>query len=226
MLTVQGFSRVPEMVVGFTRDLRVLWALEELGLPYEFEGLDFQHLDTEAHRARSPFAQLPTIVDGDLVLSESAAILNYLAEKAGAVTDLRHRTELNRWSYAAISTIEPAVLVLSVLALGGSSDDGTRQQLTGITERHLGALDKRLAKQDYIVGRTFSIADILVTTVLRQIDGLGIIDKFPNVRAYKQRCEERPAFQKVLDAQEKRIGVPRGAARRSVPERRALAAKA
>ncbi|HEY4244075.1 MAG TPA: glutathione S-transferase family protein [Kofleriaceae bacterium] len=220
MLTVQGFGRVPELVAGLTRDLRVFWACEELGVPYEIEGLDFQKLGAESH---SPFAQLPTITDDGFVLTESGAILNYLAEKAGAVADARHRHELNRWSYAALSTIEPAVLVVNLMAFQGL-DDAVRANLTKIVERHLGSLDNVLAKHDTLVASGFSVADILLVTVLRQLSGLGIIEKFPHVAAYTKRCEARPIWQRVLDAQEDRLGVPRGAARRTVPERKAFAA--
>lgn len=221
MLTVQGFGRVPELVAGLTRDLRVLWALDELGLPYEFEGLDFKHLATPEHLARSPFAQLPTIEDDGLTLSESGEILCYLAEKAGMAGDIRKRAELNRWCFAALSSLEPAVLVVNLMEFQNSDAGGMKPQLVKFVERGLGGFDKRLATRDYVVDE-FSIADILLTTVLRQLDGLGIVDKFPHVVAHKQRCEARPAFQRTLDAQEDRLGVPRGAARRSIPERRAM----
>ena len=216
MLTVQVFGKVPELVCGLTRDLRVLWALEELGLSYEIQGLDFRHLQEEA---LSPFAQLPSITDDGVVLSESGAILNYLSEKIG---DTR-RLEISRWSYAALSTLEPAVLVVNFLSFGGG-DAATLAKLTQIIDRHLGTFDRRLANQSYIVDDEFSVADILMTTVLRQLDGLGIVDKYENVVTYKQRCEARPKWQQVLDQQEVRLGVPRGAARRTVPERKQLMA--
>lgn len=216
MLTVQGFGRVPQLVAGLTRDLRVLWALEELGLPYRFEGLDFEHLNEPSHLARSPFAQLPTIEDGGEVLSESGAILNYLAEKAG---DRRDRHQLNRWSYAVLSTLEPPCIVINFTSFQHMDIGALRAQLEKWAGRGLGGFDHRLADQPYVVDAEFSIVDILLTTALRQLDGFGIVEKYPHVFAHKQRCEARPAFQRVLDAQEDRLGAPRGAARRSVPER-------
>lgn len=225
MITVYGFSRLGDRVVGLTRDLRVLWAVEELGLPYRVHGLDFQtDLDTAEYRKRSDFAQVPAIDDDGFVLAESGAILLYLAEKAGAITaaDIRRRYEVTRWCIAALSTIEPVVIVVNAIALSKASDPGSKHQLvqmTRLTELRLTALDHRLGEHDYIVDGTFTVADILLVTVLRMIKGLGIVEQFASVRAYLDRCESRPAWPKVLDAYEDRLHAPRGSARRSIPER-------
>jgi glutathione S-transferase len=225
MITVYGFSRLGDRVVGLTRDLRVLWAVEELGLPYRVQGLDFQKdLDTDEYRKRSDFAQVPSIDDDGYVLAESGAILLYLAEKAGAITaaDVRRRYDVTRWCIAALSTIEPAVIVVNALALSKASDVGSKHQLaqmTRLTEMRLTALDHRLGEHDYIVDGTFTVADILLVTVLRMLKGLGIVEQFADVRAYVDRCEKRPAWTKVLDAYEDRLHAPRGSARRGIPER-------
>jgi len=227
MITVYGFKRLGDRVVGLTRDLRVLWALEELGLPYQVHGLDFEKdLDTADYKKHSDFGQVPSIEDDGFILAESGAILLYLAEKAGAITarDVRRRYEVTRWCIAALSTIEPAVIVVNALAMSGASDPGSKHQLaqmTRLTELRLTALDHRLGEHDHIVDGTFTVADILVVTVLRQIKGLGIIDQFANVRAYVERCEKRPAWSKVLDAYEDRLHARRGSARRTIPERTA-----
>jgi glutathione S-transferase len=225
MITVYGFSRLADRVVGLTRDLRVLWALEELGLPYRVHGLDFQtDLNTTQHRKRSDFAQVPAIDDDGFVLAESGAILLYLAEKAGAITaaDIHRRYDVTRWCIAALSTIEPVVIVVNAIALSKASDAGSKHQLaqmTQLTELRLTALDHRLGEHDHIVDSQFTVADILLVTVLRMLAGLGIIEQFQTVRAYMERCEKRPAWIKVLDAYEDRLHVPRGTARRSIPER-------
>ncbi|HEV7559579.1 MAG TPA: glutathione S-transferase, partial [Kofleriaceae bacterium] len=150
MITVYGFNRLGDRVIGLTRDLRVLWALEELGLPYRVHGLDFQtDLDTAEYRKRSDFAQVPAIDDDGFVLAESGAILLYLAEKAGAITaaDVHRRYEVTRWCIAALSTIEPVVIVVNAIALSKASDPGSKHQLvqmTRLTELRLTALDHRL----------------------------------------------------------------------------------
>jgi glutathione S-transferase len=80
MLKVYGFARVNEEARGNTRDLRVLWALEEMGLAYEIVGIDHpnKELDSRSYRALNPFGQIPVIDDDGVVVTESGAILLYL----------------------------------------------------------------------------------------------------------------------------------------------------
>ena len=114
MLKVYGFSRVNKMARGKTRDLRVLWALEEMGLPYDVVGLDHpkHDLDTPAYRALNPFGQIPVIDDEGVVVTESGAILLYLARKSGKLMprDLAGEAQVLRWCVAALNTIEVPVL--------------------------------------------------------------------------------------------------------------------
>src|SRR6476660_4787119 len=114
MLKVYGFSRVNKMARGKTRDLRVLWALEEMGLPYEIVGMDHpkHDLDTPEYRAKNPFGQLPVIDDDGVVVTESGAILLYLARKSGKLMprDLAAEAQVLRWSVAALISIEVPVL--------------------------------------------------------------------------------------------------------------------
>jgi glutathione S-transferase len=222
MITIYGFGRVPELVVGLTRDLRVLWAAEELGLPYQVHALDFEtDLRTDSYKQKSDFGQIPAIEDEGFVLSESGAILLYMAEKAGAITaaDVRRRYEVTRWCIAALSTLEPPMTVLNLLVISRSPDTETKALLTQWVEMRLDNIDKRLNEHAYIIDETFTVADVLVVTMLRMLAGLGIVEKFANVRAYLTRCEERPAWQKVLDAYEDRLHAQRGTARRTIPER-------
>jgi len=222
MLTIYGFGRVPDLVVGLTRDLRVLWAAEELGLPYQVHALDFEtDLRTDAYKEKSEFGQVPALDDGGFVLAESGAILLYLAEKAGAITaaDVRRRYEVTRWCIAALSTLEPPMTVLNLLVISRSQDTEMKARLTQWVEMRLEAIDERLGEHAYIIDDTFTVADVLVVTMLRMLGGLGIVEKFANVRAYLARCEQRPAWQKVLDAYEDRLHAKRGAGRRTIPER-------
>jgi glutathione S-transferase len=128
MLKVYGFSRVNKMAHGKTRDLRVLWALEEMGLPYEVVGMDHpQHdLDTPAYRALNPFGQIPAIDDEGVVVTESGAILLYLARKSGKLMprDLAGEAQVLRWCVAALNTIEVPVLAAWFVDLNGGK--GTR----------------------------------------------------------------------------------------------------
>ena len=122
MLKLYGFSKVNSLARGHTRDLRVLWALEEMQLPYEIAGMDHpaHDLNTEAYRRLSPFEQIPSIDDDGLVVSESAAILAYLAKKSGRLipADRAGEAQVLRWSFAAMNTVETPLLGLLVLWTG------------------------------------------------------------------------------------------------------------
>src|SRR3954467_12616221 len=126
MLKVYAFSRVNKMARGKTRDLRVLWALEEMGLPYEIVGLDHPRhdLDTPEYRALNPFGQIPVIDDDGVVVTESGAILLYLARKTGKLMprDLAGEAQVLRWSIAALNSIEPPVLTRWFVNISGGKD--------------------------------------------------------------------------------------------------------
>ena len=113
MLKLYGFARVNRGARGNTRDLRVLWMLEEIGLPYEIVGMDHPNhdLDSPAYRALNPFGQIPVIDDDGVVVSESGAILLYLARKSGKLMphDLAGESQVLRWSLrAGRSRLTPA----------------------------------------------------------------------------------------------------------------------
>ena len=119
MLKVYGFAKVNESARGHTRDLRVLWALEEMQLPFELVGMNHpaHDLNTDAYQQLSPFEQIPSIDDDGLILSESAAILVYLAKKSGRLIsgDLAGEMQVARWCFAAMNSVEPPLLSLMVL---------------------------------------------------------------------------------------------------------------
>src|SRR3954467_907181 len=126
MLKVYSFSRVNKIARGNTRDLRVLWALEEMGLPYEIVGMDHPNhdLDSPSYRALNPFGQIPAIDDDGVVVTESGAILLYLARKSGKLLarDLAGEAQVLRWSVAALNSVEPPLLTLWFVNMSGGKD--------------------------------------------------------------------------------------------------------
>src|ERR1044072_731694 len=126
MLTVYGFCKVNAVARGRTRDLRVLWALEEIGLPYQLHGMDHpaHELSTASYRRLSPFEQIPAIDDDGLVVSESGAILLYLADKTGKLTarDQAGRSQVLRWCFAALNTVELPILYADMLSWKADKD--------------------------------------------------------------------------------------------------------
>ncbi|WP_338863980.1 glutathione S-transferase family protein [Myxococcus stipitatus] len=220
MITLYGFGRVHSKVVGLTRDLRVLWALEELGVPYRVHGVDHPAGETrsEEYLRLNPFAQVPVLDDDGFVLTETGAILLYLAEKTGRLIplDLRGRAQVSRWCFAALNSVEPPLFDLVMIELLGASDPTGEQRRPVVLKhatRKLASLEDWLQERPYLTGEAFTVADILMTTVLREVRNAGVLDDYPRVSAYRERCEARPAWKRTLDAYEQRLGVPEGSAR-------------
>jgi glutathione S-transferase len=209
MLKVYGFARVNAGARGNTRDLRVLWALEEIGLPYEIVGMDHPNhdLDSPAYRALNPFGQIPVIDDGGVVVTESGAILLYLARKSGKLMprDLAGEAQVLRWSFAALTTIELPVLSLWFVNLSGGKDSKPSDALHGWAEMRLKQLDGWLKNRRFIATEDFTVADILMTHVLDAGTRQEMLKAYPNLLAYRARCTERPAWEKTLEAYRERV---------------------
>jgi glutathione S-transferase len=221
MITLHAFGRVHPLVHGLTRDLRVQWALEELGLPYQVRGVDHSAGETKADEFRhlSPFHQLPVIEDDGIVLSESGAILVYLAEKAGQLEDRQKHAEVVRWCFAALTTVEPPIAMIVLDDFGKKTDPVSQEKRANLVtwaEQVLGGVENHLADQAFIAGEELTVADILMVTVLRQARRAGLLATFPRCEAYRKTCEARPAWARTVAAYEQRLGAEPGAVARVV----------
>src|SRR5262245_5178158 len=209
MLEVYGFSRVIKFARGNTRDLRVPWALEEMGLRYEIVGMDHPNhdLDREEFRTKNPFGQIPVIDDDGVVVSESGAILLYLARKSGKLMphDLAGEAQVLRWSFTALTTIELPVLSLWFVNLSGGKGSKPSEALHGWTEMRLKQLDGWLTNRQFVATDDFTVADILMTHVLDAGTHPEMLKPYPNLLAYRARCTERPAWKKTVDAYHERV---------------------
>jgi glutathione S-transferase len=220
-MKVYVFKSLPPFLWGYTRDLRAMWALEECGFNYETIGLDCgpNGLQDETSFATvSPFKQIPVIDDDGYILTESGAILLYLAEKSGKLIpkDLQGRAQVYRWLITSLNNIEPFTLPVLFADLQGDSNPhlkGLRPWHVDILGRFLPTMDQMLTTQPFLVGQDFTVADIVFTCVLREIRKNEVLSKYPNVEKYRLRCEDRPAFVKVLNAYEDRLGIARGSAK-------------
>lgn len=220
-MKVYVFKKLPPFLWGYTRDIRALWALEECSLSYETHGLDCgpQGLaDEKGFEAISPFKQVPVIDDEGFILTESGAILLYLAEKSGKLMprDLPGRSQVTRWTFASLNNVELLTLPITLIDMQGDSNPNAKALRPGIVDvlgKFLAPIDQRLMKQPYLTGADFTVADIALTCVLREIRKTDILPKFPNVDRYRHRCEARPAFMKVINEYEDRLGIERGSAR-------------
>ena len=218
MITVYGFRRVRDFVIGETRDLRALWALEETGLPYIVHGLDYIEGETQTddYRRISPFNQVPVIDDEGFVVAETGAIVIYIAEKAGMLipADLKGRCRVMQWCCTALSNIEPTLLQIQVIDGGGEEATGAlrRPALVDRAREKFAVLEEQLSSRPYLAGEDFTVADILMTTILREVRKTDLIERFPALKDYYGRCEARPAWRRTLRAYEERMGAPAGTA--------------
>jgi len=183
MLKVYGFSRVNSVARGNTRDLRVLWALEEMQMPFELIGMNHpaHELSTDAYRKLSPFEQIPAIDDDGIVLSESAAILVYLAKKARKLIpgDPAGEAQVVRWCFAAMNTIEFPLLAIMFLDWSSDHSAGANAQRKRFVEwahRHLASL------------------------VLSGVNDDSLLKPYDRVRSYRERCKSRPAWRRTIEA--------------------------
>jgi glutathione S-transferase len=202
MITLTAFRSVPPFVRGLVRDLRVRWALEEAGLPYRERLIGREDLATAAYRALQPFGQVPAIEEDGFKLFESGAIVLHIAGRSEALMppDAMGRARTTAWMFAAVNTVEPPIQELAGLDLFYAGEAWTaarRPTVVEAVQKRLGAVQDRLGGRDYLEDR-FTAADLLMTTVLRMLRHTEIVSARPVLKAYQERCEARPAFQKAL----------------------------
>ncbi|WP_322404212.1 glutathione S-transferase family protein [Massilia luteola] len=202
MPTLTTFRSVPSFAVGHVRDLRVRWALEEIGQPYDMRLIGFEEKDSPAYRREQPFGQVPVLQDGDLTLFESGAILLHLGERHPALLprDPAERANVTMWMFAALNSVEPYLGNLANLVAFSMDQPWAAAQrpvLEEIALKRLGQVDAWLEGRAYLAG-DFSAADILMTTVVRLLDGMGYVERFARLTAWRDRCTARPAYRKAL----------------------------
>ena len=203
-IQVSAYKWVPDFAQGFVRDLRVRWALEEAGVPYEASLIDVMNKG-EAYSAWQPFAQVPAYRDGEVEMFESGAIVIFLAEKYEALAprDDAGRARVITWVLAALNSIEIHTGQMGAIDLFHKGEAWTverRPQVVAALTQRLQQLSDSLGDKDYLEGR-FTAGDLIMATVLREVDRTELLSKFPNLDAYLDRCTSRPAFKRAMDAQ-------------------------
>ncbi len=204
--TITAFDWVPDFARGQVRDLRVRWALEEVGQAYDVHYLTQGSQKGAAHRARQPFGQVPTYEEDGLTLFESGAIVLHIATKHGGLlpeaADARSRAI--EWMFAALNTVEPPIMDHAICTLFEANQPWSKPRLPSIEariEERVGEVSQRLGARDWLDGDRFTAGDLLMADVLRIIAGDGYLDRYPNLVAYVARATARPAFQRAYDAQ-------------------------
>ena len=200
--TITAFERSPDRGKGLARDMRVRWALEEVGQPYQVRLLSFKAMKEPAHLALHPFGQIPTYEEGDLVLFESGAIVFHIAERHTGLLpdDANARARAIAWMFAALNTVEPPIFDRSLAMVLERDEPWHEQRLLFLQDsirQRLGDLSSRLGSADWLEGE-FSAGDLLMVSVLLRLKGSGILDDHPNLSAYVARGEARPAYKSLF----------------------------
>lgn len=202
---ITAFATSPDRGRGLARDFRVRWALEEVGQSYDVRLLTFAQMKEPAHLALHPFGQIPTYEEGGLALFESGAIVLHIAERHPGLlpTDETLRARAIVWIFAALGTVEPPIVERSMAILLERDKPWHEERLAmldGRVRQRLGELSRHLGDADWLDG-DFSAGDLLMVTVLRRLDGSGLLEEHPKLCAYIARAEARPAYQRAFAAQ-------------------------
>jgi glutathione S-transferase len=184
------------------RDIRVRWALEEVGQPYQVRLVSFGEMKEPAHFLLNPFGQIPTYEEGDLALFESGAIVFHIAERhAGLLPDdASARARAITWMFAALNTVEPPIGdrgMAIIMEHDKTWYEGRMPILEDRVRARLKELSNWLGNADWLDG-AFSAGDLLMIAVLRRLNGTPLLDRHPNLCAYVARGEARPAFTRAF----------------------------
>ena len=204
-ITIAAFAQSPDGGRGLSRDMRVRWALEEVGQQYEVRLVSFRAMKEPAHLARHPFGKIPTYEEGDLILFESGSIVFHIAERHTGLlpNDANARARAITWMFAALNTVEPPILELATARLLEGDKPWSAERLPLVADRvrdRSKQLSVRLGDADWLDG-AFSAGDLMMVSVLFRLKASGMLDEYPNLAAYVGRGQARPAYKHAFAAQ-------------------------
>lgn len=203
--TLTAFEQSPDKGLGLARDMPVRWALEETGQSYNVTLVSFSDMKAPGHLSLHPFGQIPTYQEDGLVLFESGAIVLHVAESHGGLLpeDGNARSRAIMWMFAALNTVEPVVWDYDIAPMLEGDRPWLAERmvmLEGRLRMRLGSLSDRLGEDDWLDG-AFSAGDLMMVSVLRRLQGSGLLEEYANLAAYVMRGEARPAFKRAFAAQ-------------------------
>ena len=211
MPTITAFESSPDEGQGHARDMRVRWAFEEVGQPYDVTLRSFDALKQPKHLSLNPFGSIPTYEERQLVLFESGSIVLHIAERHDGLlpTDPDARARAITWMFAALNTIEPPIVEWEAFMLLEKDKAWLQDRLPLLEDNirnRLDQLSSHLGEREWLDGQ-FSAADLLMVTVLRRLEPSNfpgtrnIVDEFSNLSKYVERGKSRPAYKRAFDAQ-------------------------
>lgn len=203
--TITAFANSPDQGQGLARDMRVRWALEEVGQRYAVRLVSFEAIKQAAHRRLHPFGQIPTYEEGELVLFESGAIILHLAQHHPGLLphDANARARAITWMFAALNTVEPPIVELEQFPYAEGDKPWYKERLPLLEDRirvRLAELSDRLGDAEWLDGE-FSAGDLMMVMVLRRLEGSGLLEEYPSITAYVANGQARPAYKRAFAAQ-------------------------
>jgi glutathione S-transferase len=199
-IEITAFRFVPEFAQGLVRDLRARWALEEAGLDYHVRLLDQER--PPEYLLDQPFDQVPCFSDGKVKIFETGAIVQYIGERSETLLprDPQGRYRAIQWTYAALNSVEPALINLLLIDLFFTGEEWAKLRRPGAEDfarLKLKRVSDWLGDKEWLEGR-FTIGDLIMTTTLRFLRHTNLVAEFPNLAALVKRSESRPAFKQAL----------------------------
>lgn len=199
------FADSPDGGRGLARDMRVRWALEEVGEPYDVTPLTFAELRQPAHLVLQPFGQIPTFQGDGVALFESGAIVLHLAERHPGLlpAEPAARARAIAWLFAALCTVEPPIVEREQAPYLERDQPWLAARLPLLDERiraRLRQLAGYLGERPWLDGG-FSVGDLMMVMVLRRTEGMELLESFPNLVVYVERGKARPAYRRAWAAQ-------------------------
>ena len=194
-LTIWTSDWVPNGPRGHVRDIRLRWACEEAGLPYQIASVRFEDRTTPEHLARQPFGQVPALQDGEVTLFESGACLLHLADTSETLMPRqpKPRAETLEWVISALNSIEMVTVPWWFIGLSKPAENPLEDWLAS----RLSRLDAVLAQREYLAAGRFTLADLLMADILRVKKLRAALGPYPALEAYTGRITARPAFLKA-----------------------------
>lgn len=203
--TITAFRNSPDEGRGQARDMRVRWALEEVGVAYEIRLVSFAELRGADHRRLHPFGQIPTFEEGTLALFESGAIVLHVAGKGPGLlpTDDVGRARAIMWLFAALNTVEPPIVEREQVRYIEGDRPWYQERLPLLESRirtRLDDLARRLGNSPWLE-QEFTAGDLVMVTVLRRLEGMNLLEEYESLASYVARATARPAYRRAFEAQ-------------------------
>ena len=207
MITITAMKWVPPFAAGNVRDHRLRWIMKEVGWPYEVRLVDAPTLASAAYRAKQPFGQVPYFEEtGRQTLFETGAVVIDVATRAGQLipADGAERAEVISWVIAALNTIEPFLMNVAEVEFfldDAEAKKARRPLVVAAAKKRLEQLAEALGNREWLVGDQFTIADLMMGSILKIADGLKLMATLPTLAAYHARCLDRPAYRAAIAEQ-------------------------